>query len=182
MSDQIDDRLGKIIALAKRGVGGERTNAEKLVRQICERESLDFDDLMRDGEKVERHYLLFRSKLERRVLAQVLYHFALTKEHPDIWNSQSKTSLIFECTAARFVETSYAWTIYRQALRREQEKVNDTLVAAFTYKHHLFKTWDDEPDNEKLPTAEDLERYERALLYMKDMEHVELRKAIEART
>lgn len=74
----IDPKLTKIIALAREGIGGEKTAAIKAVKRICEREGLDFDDVMSTTD--EREYVLditWRNSQEETILAQVCFTFAV---------------------------------------------------------------------------------------------------------
>ena len=42
-SPKLDERSLRIVALARSGVGGEKENARRILRQICEKKHLDFD-------------------------------------------------------------------------------------------------------------------------------------------
>ena len=48
MSDEskLDERSLRIVALARSGVGGEKENARRILRQICEKKHLDFDKVL----------------------------------------------------------------------------------------------------------------------------------------
>lgn len=173
------DRIGKLVALAKNGYKGEKTAAERLLRRICERDGLDFDEVMSDDEPIHTFELAFRGNVERQLLGQVIYKFALTKDHARI-AMRGRNRLVFECTMRQFIETQYAWVIYRRAFRKEKDKLVATVLTAFTHKHNIFRSQGDLLGFERDPTMEDWDRINKAKPFMEGMEDIHLKKAIGA--
>jgi hypothetical protein len=187
--EDIDPKLLKIVALAKAGVGGEKDTALAIVKQICERDGIDFDAVMSDTD-MPREYIIdeykVRSRDELQIAIQIVARFATTKEHPDVrgsYYSYDKTiRLRYTATAARHIDTLNALAVYLKAYRAEKRKFLRSLNSAFYSHHNLFSqfsedTEDDKPLKEK--TKQELEDEWRSVQMMQAMtEEVQIRKQL----
>lgn len=84
---KLDERSLRIVALARSGVGGEKENARRILRQICEKKHLDFDQVLAgtNDEIAERKLILGRlTKDEVSVIARVIMNFGLSEDHKTI--------------------------------------------------------------------------------------------------
>lgn len=180
--EDIDDRLLKIISLAKDGIGGERENAIRLVKKMCAEQGLNFDDVM-NSVQVKEYFLHAADKNEAIVLQHVIAKFAMTREHLGLGYSQNRLYVYFECTPARFIETSNAWAIYQHAYRKEKARLLADLPAAFYMKHDLYlppSEYDADAHDEKVKNLSQEERDKIKRQYaMTDMlDDVSVHKAI----
>jgi hypothetical protein len=145
--DDIDPKLLKIVALAKRGVGGEKTAAIALVKKICLRENLDFDEIMSDTEAVRQYEpdIKFVGKDELQIAIQVAARFATTKEHPKVvgnWYYGVKLMwLRYTTTPQKHIDTLNAIRIYLKAYRREKKNILRSLPTAFYSHHGLYSSY-----------------------------------------
>lgn len=141
---KINDRLLKVIALAKQGVGGEKTAAIATVKRICQTHGLDYDEVMGAAETAQiREYTLdlkWRNKTELDMLAQVCLKFACTPEHPDLFQNTYRKTLFYNTTAAKHLETINAASVYLHQFRKERKKIEEALLGAFCQKHSLYPT------------------------------------------
>lgn len=49
MTDKLNkEYLGKVVRLAKEGIDGEKANAIRIVKKLCAKHDLNFDDVMND--------------------------------------------------------------------------------------------------------------------------------------
>jgi len=187
--DDVSPKLLKIIALAKQGVGGERDTAIALVRQICERESLDFDAVMSDSGDMPKLYepdIKVRGKDELRIAIQVASRFATTPEHPGVrggyyGGSYREIWLAYTTTAARHIDTLNAIEVYLRAYRREKKKFQLSLQKAFYAHHSLYPQFDTEDDDQppKVKTLEERQSDLRAATMMMGMtEQVKIQKQL----
>jgi len=182
MSD-IDPKLLKIVALAKQGIGGEKDAAIALVRKICTRENIDFDELMsEDTEQYKRYelHIKWRTIDEEDMLAQVCFRFAVTKDHDDLRFNRKLKYFIYTTTAAKHIETLNAAHIYLREYRKVRKQMIEEIRSAFVQRNRLFSQYDsdDEPQEMKLPTADELRRAERVMMMAADMPHVQIQKQI----
>lgn len=193
-SPKLDERSLRIVALARSGVGGEKENARRILRQICEKKHLDFDTVLAgtNDEITERKLMLGRlTKDEVRVIARVIMNFGLSEEHKDLnvlYYNEKPVGFAFECSKATFIETEHAANIYLLAFRKERRRIIDSLGAAFVIKQQLhmpeflreeMTASDDRELTEK--EREKLERdHTRAVMMAAGMDGVQVHKAIEA--
>lgn len=188
--DDIDPKILKIVALAKAGVGGEKETAMRMVKQICEREGIDFDELMsdRNAPKQFEPEIKVRSRDEMRIIIQVVARFGTTPEHPDVragYYSYTKEVWVrYTCTPSMHIDTLNAINVYLKAYRKEKKNFMDALKNAFVQHHNLYSQYheeDDEPEAPKEKTLEERQADWRAANMMMAMtESVKLTKEIDS--
>lgn len=171
----LDPKLGKIIALAKSGIGGEKETAIRMVKALCEKQGLDYDHVMSDEEPVVRYTIPFKSKKEFDIQIGIASKIL---DHADgfHWNRYRKEMYV-ETTPAKYLELMYAIEIYLAAYRKERRKIMRDLPRAFSMKHEL---WADSAESSDRPmTAKEYEAMMRRAALAEGMENVNLRKGIE---
>lgn len=191
---KLDERSLRIVALARSGVGGEKENARRILRQICEKKHLDFDQVLAgtNDEIAERKLILGRlTKDEVRIIARVIMNFGLSEDHKTLnvlYYDSKPAGFAFECSKATLIETEHAANIYLRAFRKERRQIMDSLSAAFVVKQHLYMpeflreemTADDDRELTK-KEREKLERdHTRAVMMAAGMDGVQVYKALEA--
>ena len=100
---KLDERSLRIVALARSGVGGEKENARRILRQICEKKHLDFDTVLAgtNDEITERKLILGRlTKDEVSVIARVIMNFGMDEDHKTLnvlYYGSRPAGFAFEC-------------------------------------------------------------------------------------
>lgn len=112
MENNIYERLGKIVQLAKYGVDGERDSALRIVSKICKEKGLDFNDVMALEEQTHKYAFKYNNSAEEVILGQILRRYGITDAHPNIMFSKYRKVLYIECTAAKYVNIIYIYNIY----------------------------------------------------------------------
>lgn len=130
------DLLGKIVALAKGGVGGEKQNAIRLVKKLCVKHNLKYEDVMNDSGVAEFHLDFKRG--EKQLAIQVICRYARMKLDEDLWSSRDGLRMYFKTTTEKYVETVNAYEILSRKYKEEKQIVIDSLEDAFFSKHNLF--------------------------------------------
>lgn len=163
--DNIDPKLLKVIALAKHGIGGEKETAIRMVRQICEREGLDYDFVMSDGGALPKKYstdIKVRTKDELRIIIQVAAKFATSPENPHVrggyYRGYREVFVEYTATAAQHIDTLNAISVYLTAYRKEKANFMRSLNKAFVAHHNLYPQFDtdeEEPQEHKPKTLEE---------------------------
>lgn len=182
----VDERTLKIVELARSGIGGEKQAAQRILRRICADQGLSYEDLINDvSEKCSEHMIKTGrlTKNEVRVVAQVVYKFATSKEHSDLSIIRSRRNgyvkgFIAVCTPAQAVEAQYAVKIFLRAYRAEVKRIAKDIQIAFVMKHGLYPQYETAVSDQEL-TEEDREQLRRAQLVSFDMAGVSVHKAIE---
>lgn len=137
MSEYNEELLGKIVALAKRGVGGEKATAIKMVKSLCKKHGLDFDEVMQGGDAV-KEYWIDHQKGEQKVLAQVICRYAHRSIDDGIQQSIGHTRLYFKTTQEKYIETLNAWEVLQKLYHKERKLMARAFFNAFLSKHDLF--------------------------------------------
>lgn len=111
----------KLKALADRGVGGEKINAKKMLRDFMKKHRLSIEDI--DGEKKEKHFFKASGR-DRILLHQIVKRVNYDLEFYEIpaalvkkWNCEGNNYAW--CTVSEYIEIEAMFKIYRKLLREE---------------------------------------------------------------
>lgn len=117
------DLAKKLKALADKGVGGEKTNAEKMLMDLLSKHKLTIEDI--EGEKVTMYF--FKASGEKvALLSQIIKRVSYDLKFYDIPADVVKRrgldgSYATECTAAQYVEIEsmieFYWRLYKEELK-----------------------------------------------------------------
>ncbi|MDN4036770.1 hypothetical protein [Massilia sp. YIM B02443] len=179
VSNALMRRIGKIKALAERGVDGEQAAAQAMLENILARHNLTMADIEDEAPVrnwVEVHY---SGQHERILMFQIIRKVAqLSGSVSYRQRKRVRTSLSVQLSATEHVEVEFLFALMSKALADEFDKV----VSAFIVRNRLFgpraESDDDEPEHERTP--EERARL-RQIAAMADMINpVNVRKAITA--
>jgi len=172
-------QLGKIVALAKRGVGGEKATALKMVRTICKRHSLDFDEVMNDV-KLTDHCLVLKTRNHFKLGIQIVAHYGIYDEdHLHIGESLDKKHLYFETMQEKYIETINAYEVLSRLYEKEKKRMNTAFILGFYQKHDLFLPFKLKKNKgDKRPTEKEMEEYRRGAKLAEDMEDAKIQKLL----
>ena len=126
--------LKKIQALAERGVGGERQNAEELLAKLMAEYGIQDADL--SAEEIRLCTFRYSEEIERRLLTQVIY--MITGDSPSgIYGAETnrrRKKLDIDCTEAQRLEIEITYDFYRRALKTEL----DVFFKAFCRRNNMY--------------------------------------------
>lgn len=132
MDDRLKDLALKLKALADRGVGGEKVNAEKKLLELLKKHGLELSDL-EDVKRTDHWFVVPR--VHWLVFAHVVYK--VCGRDTVIHRSVSKiTKKCVPCSAVEFIEISALFPIYKKAFSKEYQ----VFVTAFILKNDLGVT------------------------------------------
>jgi hypothetical protein len=137
MSEYNEELLGKIVALARGGVGGEKETAIKMVKALCVKHDLNFDEVMNASETV-KEYWIDHKKREQDVLAQVICRYAHLNIDSGTQPSIGGERLYFKTTQEKYIETLNAWEVLQGLYTKEHKLLEKAFFRAFIQKHNLF--------------------------------------------
>lgn len=181
VSEALMRRIGKIKALAERGVDGEQAAAQAMLENILARHNLTLADI-EDAAPVRNWVeVSFVGKHERSLMSQVIRK---VKQHagdlPIKQRKRARSSFYVELSPAEHVEVEFVFEVMRRALADEFDKV----LIAFIHANKLFgparKRDDDEDDEPDTRTPEERMRQRQIAQMAMGMSPVNVRKAIEA--
>lgn len=154
MTDQ-KERLKKLYALAMRGVGGEKVQAQAILDKLLKKYAMTLDDI--DEGIVGEYDLEYHGKEQERILIQTAYK--VTDDRDSFFHLQysrsgraCRTRLRVKCTAAQRVEIEFLFDFYK----RLWEKEKAALLQAFFQKHRIFGNLKEGEEAKELTREESL--------------------------
>lgn len=136
MADQTE-RMKKLYALAIRGVGGEKEQAQKLLEKLTKKYGVSPDEL--DEKQIKEFDLKYHGEFERKLLIQTA--FKVTGSTGNTFNLEynrsgrpCRTQLRVRCTEAQKIEIEFLLDFYKNLWKKEV----DALFFAFIQKHEIF--------------------------------------------
>jgi hypothetical protein len=175
----MDEKLKKIIALAKRGEGGEKENAIRIIKKICENKDLNFDDVMAEHNEEKSFEFYYKGLLNQDIAFQI--YFKVIGGEKVSYNSNY---ILIKCTPEKFEEFQVAFYEYRRIYKKEKKAFDEkqklekkVFSEAFIQKYELYSNLTEEQIEElrkkrakKEITAEDIREAELAARMAADME------------
>lgn len=131
VSAAVRRRLFKLLELARRGEGGEKDNAQRMLEALFKRHGLTMEDLERPERK--RYRFKCRDPIELKLLLQIAYR-VLDRTDYTVWRQGSSAARLLDLTPMEFAEIQFLWDLYR----RQWSKERDMLLSAFIQRHKLF--------------------------------------------
>jgi hypothetical protein len=131
MNTDIRHKIEKILELAKRGVGGEKETAEKMLETLLTKYDLKIEDF-EDKAKTECR-IKFKGKFEKELAAQLLRKilnmntFYISKAY------KIKTYFYTQLTKLEFAEFMYLYEIFKPALHKHLK----AAMTAFIWTNKL---------------------------------------------
>lgn len=175
MDDRIKQRLIKILTLARRGIGGEKENAERMLNNLLKKYSLTLADL-EDDEKIQVD-LRFKGKHERDILVQCVY--STIKGWDQMAYSDNRRGLFrVKVTKAEGVELALKWNAHRKAFKKEVAKQMNILMLAYVSRNHLYSDAAEDENNEESSLS--LEDIEAIVAIARRMDRTAINKSIES--
>lgn len=152
MTDQ-KERLKKLYALAMRGVGGEKEQAQSILEKLLKKYAISLDEL--DEDIINEYQLEYHGKEQEILLKQTIYKVTDNKNafYPLSWSRSGRkcrTTLGVECTAAQKAEIEFLFNFYIRVWEKERE----ALLQAFIQKHRIFGNLKDGEKGKELSTEE----------------------------
>ncbi len=133
--EELLKRLERIKALADRGVGGEKENAEALLQRLMQKYNITEEDIEK---KVERIYWIrYKTDLERKLIYQIAYKHCGSGHAcrgVGTYSGRSKKLIGVTCTPSIYIEVEADFEFYREALKEDL----DIFMQAFIHKNDIF--------------------------------------------
>ncbi|MCD8362809.1 MAG: hypothetical protein LUC98_07610 [Lachnospiraceae bacterium] len=154
MEEKERQKILKIQALAERGVGGEKTTAERMLRKLLAKNGISSLEELEADKEVQYYLFSYHGKHEIKLLEQCIYKVLTEAGDRTCYRSHGKREKLgVYCTKAQKIEIDLEFDFYRKVFYEELE----VFMIAFIQKQHIFP-----PD---VPTGKcDDEKHMRALL------------------
>ncbi len=160
MDNRIKEQIKKIMRLAERGVGGEKTNAQTLLNRLLRKYSLSLEDFKNDVKISYKFYC--RTKHEKRLLINTV---GKVLNIDQVSMSDTKRAIYINLTKLEFAKVDHLYETYRKEFRKELKKQADITVQAFLSVNNIFP----DCDSNRKESEIDPEELRRILGSMKGM-------------
>ncbi len=148
-----EELLGKIVRLAKNGVGGEKANAVRLLKTLCKKYKLDFAEVMEQGEAVREYAIPYKKEMYVRLVSQIIYKYC---DVDDVMYNSYRKMVFVNTTQEKYIETLNAIDVLVKLYEKERKKLKDIIFYGFLDKHRLYSN-PKEGRKHSEPTKEELE-------------------------
>lgn len=135
MDEKKLELMKKLMALAERGVGGEKETAQRKLEQLMKKYKIDEADL--SEEKTEDFDFRYKNEFEKRLLRQLFYKIVpdyRSKAYIYRYGKGSKSTYGINCTKAEGLQIGIEYDFYRELWKEEQ----DFFFSCFIQKHKIF--------------------------------------------
>lgn len=169
--DKIKDRMLKLLALARQGVGGEADNAERFLQKMLARHGMTMADLEDSEQPKTRVEFTWKTDEEHAILVAVICR-AIKARDFTCWTMGKRKGFKVELTVAQRVEVELSMAAYMPEFKRQQA----LMMAAFIHKNRIYSGVEsDEPSDAPPPPKEDIAAI---VAMMQGMRHTPVHKAI----
>ena len=148
MGESIMDKLQKVLALAERGIEGEKVAAETLLNRLLDKYDMTIEDLKL--EQKESHRVWWDTKAERQMIVQIfgmLFGHKRTFSSEDLLvSTDNNVGAIVILSHIEWIEFEMHYNHYRKVYRDELKDMRETILHATCQKYRLFITEDRTPE------------------------------------
>lgn len=149
IDEKVQAKLRKLLALAERGVGGEKANAQRMLQKLLSRHGLTLDDL--NEERRDLRWFPAPRKHDRKLALQIAGMVTNSTDVRSYSSKQRSRQVGVKLTATEAV----SFELYFDVLRKALVEHLDIAYNAFIQVNRLFPKTDDRPD--PIPTERDLQ-------------------------
>lgn len=169
--DKIKDRMLKLLALARQGVGGEAENAQAFLQKLLSRHGMTMADLEDSEQPKARVKFTWKTEEEHAILVAVICR-ALNARDFSCWKMGKRKGFEVMLTVAQRVEVELSMAAYMPEFKRQQA----LMMAAFIHRNSIYpNVKSDTPSDAPPPSAEDLDAI---MAMMRGMRRTPVHKAI----
>lgn len=129
--DNKKELLLKLQELAKRGINGEKENADKLLKKLMKKYNISEDEI--NDEEINEVELELRDDIEERLASQILFAFFDSAPLYKKWKKRVK--YYTKLTKSQEIEFRYMFSVYLEDFRK-QELI---FYRAFINKNRIFQ-------------------------------------------
>ena len=148
MESKLKEKLQKLYELAKRGVDGERVNAEFMLNKMLEKHGFTIDDI--DGEAPKDRYYKYTTEMSRKLVLQIIYRVT---ERDNIWTLRGYKEVGSEVSDYEHIQILEQIDFHLQNFNEERKQFLKDFTSAYIQKHKLFSLNPKEKDEERKPLS-----------------------------
>lgn len=152
----------KLNALAKCGVGGEKSNATVMLEKLMDKYGIEFDEIDSDHRR-EREFKY--QPCTKKIFIQVCYKVVGKSVEFYKWEGRKGNYYVIKCNEFEFIQIKEYYSFYSKLLKQEIER----FKKAFIIKNNLLSDDADEYDISNM-TKEELMELQQIIQMMSGIE------------
>lgn len=134
METKLKDKLLKLYELAKRGVAGEKVNAEFMLNKLLEKHNLTLDDINQELPK-DRFYP-YTNLLKRKLIMQIISKVINSSE---IYSVRNFKEICAKVTDFQHIQILELIDFHFYNFEKERKQFLKDFSSAYVQKHRLFQ-------------------------------------------
>lgn len=142
-NNRLRSRAIKLLALAQRGIGGEKENAARMLEKLLAKHGMTLADLDPSNEARTELQLTYSTQEERKLIVQIAA-MILNTRGPSLYRHHRRKALTIEVTPAQRADIILHYETYRIALRGHMQRAKKIAMSAFIHANNIFPTANDE--------------------------------------
>jgi hypothetical protein len=152
MENKLKDKLLKLYELAKRGVDGEKVNAEFMLNRMLQKHGLTIEDINQDTPK--KRYYKYTTKLNNKIISQIAFKVLGTDE---VYSVRGYKEVCITVNDYQHIQILEMIDFHLENFDKERKQFLNDFTSAYIQKHRLFRdtTYDDEVKESKPLTTEE---------------------------
>lgn len=171
LPEKIQNRLRKVLALAKKGVAGEAESARGILDKLLKQYELELSDLEGSPQIEREFYHDGDGSLTLRLLIALTRRIFLKELSADWLDASTPGILIINGSVVDLIDLESHYEIYKARLAEDTE----TFFIAFIGKNDL---WAGEADPDYEPSEEEIKQRQAAYRMQAGLEQTKIRKGI----
>lgn len=131
--ERIKERIKALQALAEKGDGGEKINAQKLLDKILEKYDVTLDEV--NEEEIKYYDFHYKSIFEKKLLVQVVAKVFYDEDNLKLYKTRyARQRLGVFCTAAQALEIELEYEFHLRMFEQDME----VFFMSYIMKNELF--------------------------------------------
>lgn len=146
MEDALKDKLLKLYELSKRGVDGEKLNAQLMLKKMLNKHGLTIDDI--NQERPKKRYYKYTTLLNEQIISQIIFKVTERKE---IYLVKGYKEVCSEVSDYEHVQILELIDFHLENFNNERKQFLKDFANAYIQKHRLFRERNDDEREERKP-------------------------------
>lgn len=129
MTDQVKDKIAKVLELVKRGEGGEKLSAENALKRLMKKYNIQEHQL--DTIKLRLYRFKYSSMIEINLFSQIVTYFLADKNVRIYKDTYYCKELVLELEYLDWITVETAWGYFRPHMNKEWRKFSKGKLNRF---------------------------------------------------
>ncbi len=156
MEAKLKEKLLKLYELVKRGIDGEKVNAELMLNKLLKKHGLTIDNI--DTEELKDFYYKYTTKISAKIIRQIIYRVT---NRSRIWTVSSYKEIGTEASDYEHIQILEEIDFHLENFNKEKQQFLNDFTQAYIQKHRLFG----EPTEEHLKNTKPLTLEEKQAIW-----------------